>query len=338
MPLILPNLDDVTWSQLGEDARSQIPGYTSAWTNYNASDPGITLVELFAYFMEQLLYRVNRIGDRQTIEYLRLLNGPQWKRSKSLDEEKSLAVLQRQTLRRAVTASDFETLTLAWNEQAKPLEHEGLARVKCIVERNLDDPEPATRATSAPGHVSLVVVLKRNATPSMAFLVTVKHALDSARLLTTRVHVVPARFITVGVRFTLVLRSDAQTEQVRSDPRSGLDEFSDPLERLQHDALTRLEKFLDPLHGGTDGKGWPFGRSIYVSELYRLLSNVPGVDYVSRSKDPATGHELDELTAGKNNERRLKRNSLGELESMDLNPDELVALWISPDDLTLEVR
>jgi hypothetical protein len=41
-----------------------------------------------------------------------------------------------------------------------------------------------------------------------------------------------------------------------------------------------LERFLDPRTGGTDGTGWPFGRNVYVSELYELLEGITGVDYV----------------------------------------------------------
>jgi hypothetical protein len=41
-----------------------------------------------------------------------------------------------------------------------------------------------------------------------------------------------------------------------------------------------LEAFLDPWTGGPDGDGWPFGRDVYVSELYQLLEATPGIDYV----------------------------------------------------------
>lgn len=73
MPLLPPNLDDRTYAQLVAEAKSLIPRYTPEWTDHNESDPGITLIELFAWMTEMLLYRVNRIPDRNYIEFLRLL-------------------------------------------------------------------------------------------------------------------------------------------------------------------------------------------------------------------------------------------------------------------------
>lgn len=39
-----------------------------------------------------------------------------------------------------------------------------------------------------------------------------------------------------------------------------------------------------PLEGGLDGKSWTFGRSVYISEVYSLLNNVDGVDYITDIK------------------------------------------------------
>src|SRR3954447_1708498 len=73
MPLQPPNLDDRNFAQIVSEARTLIPRYAPEWTDFNESDPGITLVQLFAWMTEMLLYRVNRIPDRNYIEFLRLL-------------------------------------------------------------------------------------------------------------------------------------------------------------------------------------------------------------------------------------------------------------------------
>jgi hypothetical protein len=49
---------------------------------------------------------------------------------------------------------------------------------------------------------------------------------------------------------------------------------------LQAAVVSALNKFLDPLEGGADGSGWPFGRDVYRSEIMRVIDDVPGVDYV----------------------------------------------------------
>ncbi|HET6209976.1 MAG TPA: hypothetical protein VFD94_06320, partial [Jatrophihabitans sp.] len=73
MALISPILDDRSYQQLREELLRRIPVYTKEWTDYNVSDPGIALLELFAYLGESLLYRFNQIPDTTKIEFLRLL-------------------------------------------------------------------------------------------------------------------------------------------------------------------------------------------------------------------------------------------------------------------------
>jgi hypothetical protein len=49
---------------------------------------------------------------------------------------------------------------------------------------------------------------------------------------------------------------------------------------LAREATAALAAFLDPLDGGPDGGGWPFGRDVYRSEVLELLDRLPGVDVV----------------------------------------------------------
>ena len=77
MPLELPVLDDRNFEQLLEDAKRRIPSHTPEWTNFDVeSDPGITLVQLFAFLTDALLYRANRIPERNRLKFLQLLGIP----------------------------------------------------------------------------------------------------------------------------------------------------------------------------------------------------------------------------------------------------------------------
>jgi predicted phage baseplate assembly protein len=77
MPLELPVLDDRNYEQLLEDAKRRIPSHTPEWTNFDVeSDPGITLVQLFAFLTDNLLYRANRIPERNRLKFLQLLGIP----------------------------------------------------------------------------------------------------------------------------------------------------------------------------------------------------------------------------------------------------------------------
>ena len=55
-----PNLDDRTWQDLVDEMRALIPTYAPQWTDHNPSDLGITLIELFAWLAEGVIYRLNQ--------------------------------------------------------------------------------------------------------------------------------------------------------------------------------------------------------------------------------------------------------------------------------------
>lgn len=68
-----PRLDDRTYKDLVEEAIRLIPQYCPEWTNFNPADPGITLIELFAWMTEMVLYRLNRVPDKNYLAFLNLL-------------------------------------------------------------------------------------------------------------------------------------------------------------------------------------------------------------------------------------------------------------------------
>ena len=72
MPLPLPNLDTRRWSDLVDESRAVLPRFAPEWTDYNIHDPGITLIELAAWFTEQMIYRVNRVPDCFRRKFLEL--------------------------------------------------------------------------------------------------------------------------------------------------------------------------------------------------------------------------------------------------------------------------
>ncbi len=73
MPITSPNLDDLRFDRIREDLVRRIPVYSPEWTDHNESDPGITLIELFAHLAEQVGYRLNQIPEKNHIELLKLL-------------------------------------------------------------------------------------------------------------------------------------------------------------------------------------------------------------------------------------------------------------------------
>jgi len=73
MALPAPNLDDRRFQDLVDDAKRMVMRKCPEWTDHNVSDPGVTLIETFAFMTDQLLYRLNRVPDRLYVKFLELI-------------------------------------------------------------------------------------------------------------------------------------------------------------------------------------------------------------------------------------------------------------------------
>jgi predicted phage baseplate assembly protein len=73
MPLPAPNLDDRKFQDIVDEAKRLIPRYCPEWTNHNVSDPGVALIELFAWMSEMVLYRVNQVPERLYVHFLNMV-------------------------------------------------------------------------------------------------------------------------------------------------------------------------------------------------------------------------------------------------------------------------
>lgn len=257
MPLS-PRLDDRTFADLVREGESLIPRYGGAWTDRNLSDPGITLVELFAWLAETAVYQLDRVPPASLQAFLRLLGecpaGGEAGPGEGLDDALARAVRGLRAPRRAVTAAEHQAVALATEPPSGPR----LARAHFL---RLE--EGSARGCGGEAAAVVVVPDDRGAerpSPSPALVERVFRHLNEWRMLGTRVRVFGPGYVTVGVRATVARRRG-----------SGLTR-----ERVQGE----LARFLSPLEGGEAGRGWPFGRSLYRSELYQRLEAMPAVDHV----------------------------------------------------------
>lgn len=125
------------------------------------------------------------------------------------------------------------------------------------------------RAKAIPEEGSVTVVVVPESTldkpvPSDGFLMTVCLHLDKHRLITTGIHVKAPDYVKVSVNAEVKIRGRYESDKVR------------------HRLENALKTFLHPLTGGTEGEGWPFGRSVYKSEINELIDDVDGVDCVQK--------------------------------------------------------
>jgi hypothetical protein len=265
--------------------RALIPREAPGWTDHNDSDPGITLLQLFAWLAEATIYRLNRIPAASEAQFIKLLgvSGP------DLDAARVEAVKRLRARWRAITAEDFEALVLDdanFEALGLPAAAGRVARARCLPERDLTAADPDT---PRPGHVSVIIVPRSTADqpqPSTELLDAASRLLDERRLLTTRHHVVGPGYTQVGVVVEAVRAAEAQEGVVRGA------------------IIAALHGFFHPLTGGPAKQGWPFGRHVYASEVYQVIEGVPGVDHVESlrlRKDGAWADPHDEVTVPANN-------------------------------------
>lgn len=270
MPIQLPNLDDRNYNDLVTEAISLIPRYAPSWTNYNASDSGITLIELLAYFTEMLIYRLDRIGRENKINFLRLLLGSDGvvdselkdRSLEDIEQRIQQAVLGLKQPQRAATCDDYEYLARQAVLRVCGEHHD--FRVRCVEGKNLEASGIA-RDVDCPGHISLIVVADRDKIPVnyAQLLREVHNDLEPKRLLTTRLHIIRPCYVWLALSVSIQPRFDVSWESVKQSVQD------------------KLSQSFNPVAGGGPNKmGWPFGRNLYLSEIYDFLEHVPGVDYI----------------------------------------------------------
>jgi predicted phage baseplate assembly protein len=172
--------------------------------------------------------------------------------AETLEALKERAAITVRTQMRAVTARDYELLV----QMAAP----SIARVSCVDAAQLGQP----------GHVLVQVIpwvpddvrdfdLLQ---PHVDVLESIRDFIEPRRPLGAIVHIEPPRYLGVSVAARLVVQPGATGRAVNE----------------QADAAIR--RFLHPVIGGNDGRGWPFGHPLLLADVHSVLQRVPGVAYV----------------------------------------------------------
>ena len=175
-----------------------------------------------------------------------------------LQEATRETILELRKRYRAVTVQDYEALVM---------ENFQVGRVKAFKNKILS---PNSHAIDSVGHISLVVIPKSDqdifTSLDSVLQDNIWKFLDSRRLLATRHHIVGPEYVQLTISAELHLEAGWLLEKIESECKK------------------QLSQFFDPLTGGEDGQGWPFGRAVYLSEIYQQLDQIEGVDYVQEVK------------------------------------------------------
>jgi predicted phage baseplate assembly protein len=162
---------------------------------------------------------------------------------------------------RAVTTEDFEILACSTPELR-------VARAKAFT---LFEPGLKSGSKSFPV-VNVVVVPYSNKpkpVPGKKFLSTVCRYLHRHRLITTELRVIPPEYVEASIAASVIFKPGFKPDQEK--------------------IIKRINQFISPFKGGLEGEGWPFGRTVYKSEIYELIEKIEGVDYVDQLTLAANG-------------------------------------------------
>jgi predicted phage baseplate assembly protein len=181
--------------------------------------------------------------------------------AQTLEDGKLRAARHLRSRTRAVTAEDFE-----FHACQVP----GIARARCLT----PGAQPAESSAIQPGQVFVIVLPEIESVdrPDPTELVLTENLRTSVlKYLTAR------SVLGIGVEVRL-----AEITCISISAELHLREGTEPA--AAEEATSRgeelLYRYLNPYTGGPEGQGWPFGRSLYLSEIYGLLQGIPGVEFV----------------------------------------------------------
>lgn len=212
-----------------------------------------------------------------------------------IEETKTRAPQLLRTRDRAITAEDYEFLA-----RQVP----GVATVRCLAPRTQDKDGPSGRwlkgdpwtyasILRAPGHVNLIVVpdlgvAEPQPMPPVVLVHDVIAALDPRREVTARLEVHLPRYLPVDVTVDVRVFKRAVDMHLTSGPAAETARVKE-----------RVAKFLHPVHGGPDGRGWQVGQSVHLPDMYQAIQPDTEIGYLAdlrmRPVTPPPYHQTGEL-------------------------------------------
>jgi predicted phage baseplate assembly protein len=210
------------------------------------------------------------------------------KDAESLDNSKTRVPGYLRSLHRAVTASDFEYLA----QEAAP---GMIARVHCLQPQSSKVEIKVLLIPNIPNLIGFIAPESLKVPNDLRSRVLAY--LDERRLLATQLDVLAPTYqwVETEVRF-------------RASPYYSNDDVRRAIE-------DRLFAFLNPITGGQDGRGWPFGRDLFVADIMAVLLTVPGVDFVRIVKLFPVSYEKEEFKRGE------------ETQQITLEPQAMIASY-----------
>lgn len=334
-----------TFDDLVEEGLALVRSRAPEWTDHNPSDPGITLVELLAYFSEILVYRALLVSPDARLNLLRLL-GENPEACEALERGEPAAV--RQALRRrsrelehtevAATLADFERL--ARRAVARRLGDEAPVQVRALALCDLPHPPPGVLVGPEGAGDVCVLVAPAATLPDAELrdlLAHVREELAPRCLLTSRVHVLAPQVVYIGLGGRIVLQPGAARARAWAAIERALrDRFGRADDDDSASATRRVH--LAQAAGVIDGcEGVDHVDDLVVQRLARHAASAEGLDVetelaarlgVRPGVHATLGHDARFGGAAGPTRPRLRRGADGEAATVLLHPWEQASVHL----------
>ncbi|WP_211463546.1 hypothetical protein [Collimonas silvisoli] len=318
MSFDIPNLDRKSYPQLVAELIRRIPQYTTQWTDYNDSDPGITLLQLLAWLDDSLLYQANAIPIQNDQNYLRWVLGLAFSSNETsyskvavtdndfdflalqqvLTQMEQGAALSRETLQQdvlayvqqpymALTLSNVDTLAMQTN----------LVIAQQQKKKPADPPSPLVRQAYAQsaGEGCIAYVLSdakwryqypyypnqqqyKGSSTTLRKLLMIQPQ-DDAKAEKTLLDQVTTYLKPRVIAGNQVWVRAAQLTDINLALTVRCAANTRVDVTLTLLFATLFRYFL-PCEGGTDGQGWAYGEAPVADEIRHLVFSVPGIDAI----------------------------------------------------------
>jgi hypothetical protein len=313
MAFELPDLDRKSYQELAADLVRRIPQYTRQWTDYNDSDPGITLLQLLAWLDESLLYQANAIPVQTDENYLRWVLGLAFSGNQTayslaaktnhdaaflalqqvLAQIEQGVVLNKPTLQQyvlayvgrpymALTLQNIDTLSLETNQVIAQQASGGTGATPLLVRRayaqSAGEGSVAWILSDAQWRYQYPPYPNQAGSGTRRKVLMIEAADDAAaeRTLLTAVNKYLAPRVIAGNR---VQARPAQFTDINVTLVAGCA----PTVRLDVTLgllFARLFAYFLPCEGGPAGQGWPYDEAPTEAALRQLVLAMPGIESI----------------------------------------------------------
>jgi len=302
MSMEIPNLDDLTYQQLIDTLVRSIPHYSGQWTDFNPSEPGITLLEMLSWISQSLLYRANNISDLSYKNYLKLIAGERsyepndrfhaalldelehWPSPQSADGISTVTSKVQEywnSTNRVIAEVDYYALSLEayYAEQAHQL---GKAFNTSINYRqqSMNHLQKLRRIfvnaevkSEQESKIKLIEVIVNTAqAPLEQIQIEPSFELDNKQMLTAiKNFIVPRRPVGTMIKVRKVHNTDIELKV------NVVFTSSSKRHAVEAAIMEQIKGYVSPFSGGRDDSGWPLSESLLSSDLVRLIGEVDGV-------------------------------------------------------------